>query len=186
MGAGRELGVFVERDGVPAVRVERVVEADVARVWRALTEPSELAAWFPSPTVRLEPVAGGRIDFSGDPYADPEAEAEAEASSGMVLAYEEPRLLAYTWGEDELHFELSPGTRSEGPACVLALTDVLETHESAARNAAGWDVCLDELVKLVEGGTPSGPHSEGATDWRTRYDAYVAAGTPSGAPVPEV
>ncbi|MBO8195607.1 SRPBCC family protein [Streptomyces oryzae] len=167
-----DLGIFVERDGLPAVRLERPFAVSPEEVWQALTEPNRMAAWFPSPTVYLEPMVGGRVDFAGDPYA--------EDHSGTVLEFDPPRRLGYTWGDDELLFEL--GRRGEG--CVLALTDVLEQREAAARNAAGWDVCLEELGKLLSGGTPSGPHDASASDWQARYDAYVAAGMPSGAPVP--
>ncbi|CAM4169323.1 SRPBCC family protein [Streptomyces albus] len=168
-----ELGVFVERDGQPAVRLERPFPVPAGRVWQALTEPAELAAWFPSPTVAMEQTVGGRIEFAGDPYADD--------GFGTVLEFDPPHRLGYTWGGDELLFELGP--RGEG--CLLALTDVLEERDAAARNAAGWDVCLGELEKLLTGGAPTGPHGEAAGDWRARYDAYVAAGMPSGAPVPE-
>ncbi|NSC24505.1 SRPBCC family protein [Streptomyces albus subsp. chlorinus] len=168
-----ELGIFVERDGLPAVRLERPFPVGTEQVWRALTESDLLAAWFPSPTVRMEQRVGGHVEFAGDPYADD--------GTGTVLEFDPPSRLAYTWSEDELLFELGP--RGEG--CLLALTDVLEERGAAARNAAGWDVCLDELEKLLTGGTPSGPHSGSASDWRARYDAYVAAGMPSGAPIPE-
>ena len=34
-------------DGRPAVRIERALRHPVAKVWRALTEPSQLNQWFP-------------------------------------------------------------------------------------------------------------------------------------------
>ncbi|WP_369202863.1 SRPBCC domain-containing protein, partial [Streptomyces sp. PU-14G] len=62
-----ELGIFVERDGLPAVRLERPFGVPVEQVWRALTEPGSLAAWFPSPTVDLQPHVGGRVEFPPAP-----------------------------------------------------------------------------------------------------------------------
>ncbi|WP_369204685.1 SRPBCC family protein [Streptomyces sp. PU-14G] len=168
-----ELGIFVERDGLPAVRLERPFGVPVEQVWRALTEPGSLAAWFPSPTVDLQPHVGGRVEFAGDPYAGD--------TSGTVLEFDPPRRLGYTWGDDELLFELGP--RGEG--CLLALTDVLEERGAAARNAAGWEICLEELDALLTGGSPSGSHRGPTGDWQARYDAYVASGMPSGAPIPE-
>ena len=64
-----ELGIFVERDGLPAVRLERPFAVGVEEVWQALTEPSRLAVWFLSPTVHLEPMVGGRVDFAHDRHA---------------------------------------------------------------------------------------------------------------------
>jgi hypothetical protein len=80
--------------------------------------------------------------------------------TGTVLAVDEPRHLAFTWGEEILRFELSPmdgGTR-------LVLIDELPAPH-AARNAAGWEVCLDRLAGL-----------EPAPEvWRAHFDSYAAS-----------
>ena len=84
--------------------------------------------------------------------------------TGTVLAVDEPRLLSYTWGEDEiLRFELFP----EGEGTRLVLTDELQ-GSWAARNAAGWEDCLDRLV-----GLPPAPDA-----WRSRFDAYASTFEP--------
>jgi len=54
----------------------------------------------------------------------------------------------------------------------------------AARDAAGWTVCLAELGKHLAGQVAGGPHSETAESWREHYEAYVAAGMPSGSYIP--
>ena len=61
---------------------------------------------------------------------------------------------------------------------------VLEARDAAARNAAGWTVCLAELEKHLRGDPADGPHSAAAEPWQEHYAAYVAAGVPSGAPIP--
>jgi uncharacterized protein YndB with AHSA1/START domain len=165
-------GTYVEHEGRPAVRFERRYSHPAERVWASVSEPGELAHWFPS-HVEVEPRAGGRITFSGDPNMPP--------STGTVLVYDPPRRLAFTWGGDELHFTVEP----DGPAaCTLTLVNVLEARDTAARNAAGWAVCLAELDKQLDGGSADGPHSDTAEPWQEHYDAYVAAGMPAGAPVP--
>jgi uncharacterized protein YndB with AHSA1/START domain len=165
-------GTYVEYEGRPAVRFERRYAHSAERVWAAVSEPGELARWFPS-HVELEPRAGGRITFSGDPNMPP--------STGTVLAYDPPRRLAFTWGGDELHLIVEP---DGGDACTLTLVNVLETRDTAARNAAGWAVCLAELDKHLSGDPADGPHSATAEPWQDHYAAYVAAGLPAGAPVP--
>jgi uncharacterized protein YndB with AHSA1/START domain len=165
-------GTFVDFDGRPAVRFERTYRHPPARIWSAITEPGELAHWFPA-TVSLEPRVGGTIEFTDDPNTDPK--------SGTVLAFDPPRWLAYTWGGDELHFRLEP---TETGGCTLTLVDVLETRDAAARNAAGWTVCLAELDKHVSGAVADGPHSSTAEPWDPVYTDYVAAGMPAGAPIP--
>jgi uncharacterized protein YndB with AHSA1/START domain len=167
-----DLGSFIEFDGRPAVRFERTYSHTAERVWAAITDPGELAHWFPS-SVELEPRAGGSISFSGDPHSS--------RQTGVVLAFDPPRRLSYTWGGDELHFELEPFADGQ---CRLILINVLADRSAAARNAAGWDVCLDELAKLVAGQPAGGPHAESAAPWQQRYDAYVATGMPSGADIP--
>jgi uncharacterized protein YndB with AHSA1/START domain len=167
-----ERGTYVEHDGRPAVRFTRRYPHPAERVWAAVSEPAELRHWFPS-RVELEPRAGGRIAFSGDPNLP-------EETSGTVLAYDPPRRLAFTWGGDELHLTVDP----DGEGAVLTLLNVLEARDTAARNAAGWAVCLGELDKHLRGDAADGPHSESAEPWRELYAAYVAAGLPSGAPVP--
>ena len=62
-------GTYLEIDGRPAVRFERIYDHPVARVWAAVTEPEEMRHWFPSPEVRHDGRTGGSITVSGDPYS---------------------------------------------------------------------------------------------------------------------
>ena len=64
--------------------------------------------------------------------------------TGEVLVVEEPRLLSYSWGDEILRFELT----AEGEGTRLVLFNELPA-EHAARNAAGWDDCLDQLAGLA-------------------------------------
>jgi hypothetical protein len=91
---------------------------------------------------------------------------------GEVLVVDEPRVLSFSWGEDILRFELTEsrdGTR-------LVLFDELPPS-TAARNAAGWEVCLDRLAGI----TPA------PGIWQRRFDHYSPAfehelGPQEGAP----
>lgn len=165
-------GTYFEYDGRPAVRFQRSYQHPIQRLWAAVTEPDDLTNWFPS-RVTMQPRVGGSIEFFDDPYSP--------ATSGTILAYDPPRRLAYTWGSNELHFELEP-TGTDG--CTLTLVNVLEAADEAAGNAAGWSVCLAELDKLIAGARAEGPHSDTAEDWASLYDAYRADGMPSGAAIP--
>lgn len=167
-----DLGSYVEIDGRPAVRFERIYSHHIDRVWAAVSQPDELCRWFPS-SVELEPKSGGTIAFSGDPHISD--------LPGTVLAYEPPTRLAFTWGDDEVRLELSP---VGADACRLTLINVLSEQDTAARNASGWAVCLAELDKHVAGVASGGPHSLDALDFAPLYDAHIAAGLPSGAEIP--
>jgi uncharacterized protein YndB with AHSA1/START domain len=147
-----DAGTYVELDGRPAVRFQRDYDHPVQRLWSAITDPDELPHWFPS-NVTMKPEVGGPIEFTGD----------GPPSSGTILVYEPPTRLAYSWGDNELRFELEP---IGDHGCRFTLIDVLPARNIAARNAA------------------AGPHSGTREAWRKHYDSYVAAGMPSGAEIP--
>lgn len=137
----------------PAVRLERQLSDPPEVVWRALTDRAELGSWFPCDVV----VEGGmwapgaRIAFRFDPKV------MDLTLRGEVLEVVEPRVLSYTWGEELLRFELS----AKDGGTLLVLIDELPAN-AAARNAAGWEDCLD----LLAGRKPA----EGA--WQARFAEY--------------
>ena len=164
-------GRYFEFKGRPAVRFRCTYPFDVQRLWEAVSEPDELAHWFPS-RVRLDTYAGGDIEFFPDPHSDPE--------TGTVLVYGAPCTLAFTWGGDEIHFEVEP----TADGCALTLVNVLEVRNTAARNAAGWSVCLADLDRHLDGADTSGHGRDASADWRPFYQTYLGEGMPAGAPIP--
>jgi uncharacterized protein YndB with AHSA1/START domain len=165
-------GRFETVAGRPAVRFERRLDHPVDAVWRAVTDPAELEHWFPA-SVAGELAPGGRLRFTHREGAAPPAE-------GEVLAYAPPHRLAFTWGDERLEIDLRP----DSDGCRLTFTHVLSTREQAARDAAGWHVCLDRLARRLGGGTPAPPAAEPTGEWRGHYAAYAERGLPTGAPVP--
>jgi len=97
---------------------------------------------------------------------------------GRVTEFDPPRLFAFLWGDDYLRFELEPAAGSED-ACLLRLTVLLDQREKAARDGAGWHVCLDRLGRKLAGAEPGGRE-----DWRDLYEEYQRRGAPAGAPIP--
>jgi uncharacterized protein YndB with AHSA1/START domain len=131
--------VLQDHEGRWALRFERRLEQPPERVWSALTTEDELFDWHPTP-FELEPAVGGRISFRRTPEG-------LEMPDGRVLEYDPPRLLAHTWGEDELRWELA----AHEHGCVLRLTHIFDDRLKAARDAAGWDLCLDALAGSLAG-----------------------------------
>jgi len=159
-------------DGRPAVRFSRTYDHPVERVWQFVTDADELAQWFPfRADIDLRP--GGAIAFSGDP--------DVPEFMGRVLAVDEPRHLSFEWGGDELHFDLEA---LDEKRTRFILTNVLQAADTAARNGAGWEVCLTALDAKAKGERFEGPHSGMSAPWKAYYEGYVEAGVPSGAPVP--
>ncbi len=169
-----DLGSYVELDGRPAVRFVRTYPHPIERVWAAVATPEGLARWFPA-TVDIDLRPGGVVSYGNDPYL--------QVEPGRVLACDPPTYLAISWGGDELRFQLES---LEDGGCRFTLLDLIDARDAAARNAAGWDVCLAELGKHLAGQPTQGPHSSTAKPWRPCYEAYLAAGLPSGAQVPGV
>jgi uncharacterized protein YndB with AHSA1/START domain len=144
----------------PAIRLERHLADPPDIVWRALTEREQLRYWFPCDVI----LSGGRWEVGAAITFPFRPDVMDLTLTGEVLEVDEPSVLAFTWGDDTLRFELSP----DGDGTRLVLTDELPT-DSAARNAAGWEQCLDRLAGL-----------EPAPDsWQPRFERYAAAFEPA-------
>ncbi|WP_405491997.1 SRPBCC family protein [Nocardia sp. NBC_00511] len=161
-------------DGRPAVRLTRVYDHPIERVWQFVTDPEELVHWFPS-RAEIELSPGGTVRYSGDPsLAD---------TTGKVLEIEAPQRLSFTWGPEEVHFEL---TALDERRTRFTLTNVLSAVDAAARNGAGWEVCLGALDARSADRAYDGPHAGPTPAWEQYYRAYRDAGIPSGAEIPGV
>ena len=159
-------------DDRPAVRFSRTYDQPLDRVWQFVTDPDELAQWFPS-RAEFDLRPGGAVTFGGDPNM-PE-------STGRVIAVDAPRHLSFEWGGDELHFDLE---EVEEKRTRFTLTNVLGAADTASRNGAGWEVCLAALDAKARGEAVAGPHAGAGAPWKAFYEGYLAAGVPSGAVVP--
>lgn len=126
-------GTLETIDGRPALRFERRLAHPVQRVWRAVTEPAELAQWFVAP-VPWTPALGETF--------------ESEGQAGEIVALEEPTLLRWTWGQERYAFELAP----DGDGCLLVFTHVFDDrYGPAAQHAAGWETYLARLEAHLAG-----------------------------------
>ena len=154
--------ILQDQQGRSVLRFERTLRYPPERVWRALTEPAEHRSWHPTP-FELEPAVGGKVTYLG-------GDDVPHMPTGEVTEYDPPRLLAHTWDEDLLRWEL----RAHDDGCVLVLTHTFDDHFKAARDAAGWHVCLDALSATLYGKQP--PHGEDGErlpgGWRELNTAY--------------
>jgi uncharacterized protein YndB with AHSA1/START domain len=158
----------------PALRFERRIAHPVEAVWSALTDQSELEQWFPT-TVSGEMGAHGHLTFAFDADDLPPME-------GDVTEFDPPRSLGFWWGEDHLRFELRPV--EDGAKTDLRFTVLLGSDDKAARDGAGWHVCLDGLeAALDRAGSEAIDGVKRA--WRQHYDEYARPGFPATAPIPD-
>jgi uncharacterized protein YndB with AHSA1/START domain len=166
-------GAYDTIENRPALRFERRLAHPMEVVWQAITRTDELDHWFPSRVEADELREGAEMTFR---FESMPLEGMPTTISGRVTAFDPPRLFAFYWGDDHLRFELEPMADSEG-ACLLRLTVLLDTREKAARDGAGWHVCLDRLEAQLDG-------VDGGGDWRALYEEYQRRGLPAGAPIP--
>jgi len=162
------LATLEERDGACRLRFARVFPVPPAQLWQAITEPERLAAWFPQRVEYLswdgEPRAGAAVRFSmpGD---------RGDAFDGEVLACDPATVLELRWGTDLLRFELD----AEDGETLLMLTDTFAEKGKAARDAAGWHVCLDALDRALLLGPDVEPGGDLTAAWSRLFPRYVAA-----------
>jgi uncharacterized protein YndB with AHSA1/START domain len=161
---GRD-GKLIELEGDRVgVRFERRLGHPPRRVWRAITEPDELAKWFPAkPRIEGERRVGAELQFTYPAGAEP-------PESGEITEHEPPRLFAFTWrssGRESqlLRFELFP----DGDGTTLVFTHELPRPDTA-KVAAGWQLCLDDLETTLAGEDP-GTFPEGR--WVELHESYA-------------
>jgi uncharacterized protein YndB with AHSA1/START domain len=153
-----EYGTLERADDRSVLRYRRRLAHPREKVWRALTEDEHLAEWFPT-TIEGERAAGAPLHFSF-------RESEGEPFDGEMQVFDPPSVMELRWADDVLRFELTP----EGAECLLVLTVTFPEHGKAARDGAGWHVCLEQLAHVVDGTVPLWKPPD---RWRVVHRGYV-------------
>jgi uncharacterized protein YndB with AHSA1/START domain len=137
------------------LRFERHLAHAPERVWRAIVEPEQRAAWFPDTAIGDFTTIGAALRFVHD----------GGEFDGEVLACEPPRLLEIRWGTDTIRIEIAP----TGDGCTFTLSDTFDEHGKAARDAAGWHECIDNLERALDGTPPLAPGER----WQEAFPVYT-------------
>lgn len=147
-------GELIQHGGRWQLRFTRQLPHPPDKVWRAISEPDQLKAWFPQ-TIVGDWTVGAPLKFVSK-YGD---------FDGEVIAADPPRMLEFRWGTDIIRLEVAADPRG----ATLTLLDTIDQQGKAARDAAGWHVCLDALEDHLAG-KPSSPDSG---DWKTLNVGYI-------------
>jgi uncharacterized protein YndB with AHSA1/START domain len=137
---------------LPAIERSLELSAPPERVWRAISEPEELARWFPQ-RAEWDLRPGGEGSFFWEGHG---------SFPVRVEAVDPPRYLAWRWGREA---EEDPGT-AESATLVEWWLDArrdggttLRLRESGFRfdthrtgNEEGWTEELGELVEMLRTG----------------------------------
>lgn len=138
---GPARGARVKKEGEKWTLVlERELKHPPAKVWTALTDPEHLRRWAPFDADRsLGAVGTATLSTVGAP--------KPMVSETKVTRADEPQLLEFSWGGQDIRWELEPlgasGTR-------LTLWHNID-RRFIAMGAAGWHLCIDVLDRLIEG-----------------------------------
>ena len=142
---GPAAGARIDKDGD---RWTLVVTRDLRHapevVWRALTEPDQLREWAPFDADASLASAGATVMLTTVGAPSP------QVTQTTVTRSDAPRLLEYSWGGNDMRWQLEPhngGTR-------LTLWHAID-RRFIAMGAAGWHLCLDVMDRALSG-TPMG------------------------------
>jgi uncharacterized protein YndB with AHSA1/START domain len=160
-------GELFERDGRFELRFVRALAHPVEKVWRAVTSPEGLSAWFPFDVVG-ERAAGAPLEFVF-------REGEGSSFAGSMVEFAPESVMELAWeGDETLRLEV----RSTAGGCELTLINRFDEIGKAARDAAGWHACLDALSASLAGGS-----IDSMTVWRAVHPGYVARFGPAAATI---
>jgi uncharacterized protein YndB with AHSA1/START domain len=169
MTPAHPLGEVLRDGGAVGLRYERHLSHSVERVWRALTDSDQLRHWLPVDLV------GERV-VNGDLHATfwPDVVAKYEIANptlpAKILTWDPPNTFAWMWDRDTLIFELEPtasGTR------LVFTTWIVDTTAGVDKTGAGYHVCLDQLVQLIETGDAPPFIEAETTELELRYAALL-------------
>lgn len=142
--------------------VERRLPYPPEKVWRVITERELLVQWFPC-DIEGEWSVGAPLRFHffhGEEEDLPQGDLQGE-----VMTVETGRLLEFRWGTHLFRYDLEP----DGDGCRLRLSETFDEPSWGARNAAGWEMCLDNLALVLDGVAVL---KFVASVWRAKFDRY--------------
>jgi uncharacterized protein YndB with AHSA1/START domain len=157
-------------DGRYEVVFVRRLRKPIEKVWAALTVTERLADWFTEVRFTPEPRLGAAVSLSF-----PDDDPPYEMTGGEVIAFDPPRLFAWTWPESPdntlvIRCKLAP----DGDGCVLTFSESGAVGKHVTWGAAGWHIFLGGLEGATEGlRTPGSIEREKAL--RPLYQAQVEA-----------
>lgn len=128
------------------------LRAPKARVWKALTDPTDIKQYFFGTNLVTEWIVGGPIRFVG------EWEGKSYEDKGRVLKFDPQKMLQYDYWSSLSGKEDKPEnyqmityrvTEKDGMTNVQIFQDS-ETEEAREHSEQSWKMVLEGMRKLVE------------------------------------
>lgn len=161
---GPAAGARIDKDGDNWTLVlVRDLRHTPENVWKALTDPEQLREWAPFDADRSL-AAPGRVTLHtiGTP----------QSSETVIKRAEAPRLLEYSWGGNDLRWQLEPN----GAGTRLTLCHNID-RRYISWGAAGWHLCFDVIDHYLAGdplGRMVGPELVNDPHWQQLQKEYAA------------
>lgn len=165
MSAGNDAknGTVTIEGDYATLRYERRLPHPREAVWKAITDPKELATWFNTKAV-IDGRNGGAIDYVSAPAGF--------HTTGRILVWDPPRVFEHEWRMDP-HPHLPNGeaesvirwelTRDGDSSTILTVTHSRLTKSTGLGFAPGMHAFLDRLAAHLS-------HDK-LPDWQERYVA---------------
>ncbi|MBK7864240.1 MAG: SRPBCC family protein [Archangiaceae bacterium] len=163
---GAAYGARVHREGEKWTLVlVRDLRHPPQKVWAALTDPAQLREWAPFDSDQNLGTAGttARLSTVGAP--------SPMVAETKVRQAEPHKLLVFSWGEQDLRWELEP----QGAGTRLTLWHNINKG-FISMGAAGWHICFDVLDALLGPdplGRMVGPQLMGFAGWQRLNVEYA-------------
>jgi uncharacterized protein YndB with AHSA1/START domain len=138
---GPASGARVRKEGEKwALILVRELRHSPEKVWQALTDPAQLREWAPFDADRSLGKAGTKVKLTTVGAPAP------HITETVVTRAEAPKVLEYTWGGNEMRWELE----AIGGGTRLTLWTSID-RRFISMGAAGWHICFDVLDRLLSG-----------------------------------
>jgi len=162
---GPASGARVQKDGETWTLVmTRDLRHSPQRVWQALTDPAQLREWAPFDADGSLGAAGAKVMLTTVGAPKP------HVTETTVTRADAPKTLEYNWGQFDVRWQLEPA----GAGTRLTLWINID-RRYIAMGAAGWQMCLDVLERLLDGhpiGRIAGPDAM-KFGWQQLHAEYV-------------
>ncbi len=177
MTTDQPLGEILRDGEAVGLRYVRRLSHPPERVWRAVTEAEQMSHWLPC-DVLGERAEGAELRtlFRPDVVARFDIPEDQIELPGRIVTWDPHRRFEWVWDTEVLRFDLEP----TAGGTTLTVTVWLGPGPGAASVGAGYHVCLDQLLVLVETGAVQPFVDIDPTPLEARYAGLAeAAGVPA-------
>lgn len=160
------------------VALDRLLDAEPADVWSAITEPDRIGRWLWPVIEWPDDPARERALQAGDRFVLGDANTDETKRGFEVLSMEPGRRMVVRWGAigAEVTFDVEPvadGTMLRLHQSAAPDVTVNGTLRSGPDFAAGWHAVVDMLVLLLQRHDPHELPQDGEL-WEAAYRVYSA------------